>query len=116
MFLSWIDRELAVIDESDGTVCHVFERGPEPRYAYKYMTSWIEKNWNGDFTGLWDRAERVWSNVSPQNQMALWSIEQEQEQNFKDIREGLLATLKEYQGTTYVKGMFEEALKMLEWA
>jgi hypothetical protein len=115
MFLSWMGQELAVIDESDGSVCHVFERDGETRHAYKYMTSWVSKNWTGDFTGLWDQARKVWSNVDVQNQMALWSIDQQQEQNFKDIRTGLLATLKEYQGSADVKRIFEEALKDLEY-
>jgi hypothetical protein len=79
------------------------------------MTSWVEKNWNGDFTGIWDQAQKVWSNVDVQNQMALWSIDQQKEQNFRDIREGLLATLKEYQGTSEVKRLFEEALKDLKY-
>lgn len=113
MFLTWIDSELAVIDESDGSVCHVFERESEPRHSYKYMTSWVEKNWTGDFTGMWDQAQKVWSNVDVQNQMALWAIDQQKEQNFKDIREGLLATLKGYQGTGEVKRIFEEAIKDL---
>jgi len=107
--------ELTVIDETDGSVCHVFERGDEPRHSYKYMASWIEKNWSGDFIGAWDRAKQVWSNVDDQNQMALWSIDQQKEQNFKDIREGLLATLKEYHGTLEVKRLFEEALKDLNY-
>jgi len=115
MFLTWMGSELTVIDESDGSVCHVFERGDEPRHSYKYMASWIEKNWSGDFIGAWDRAKQVWSNVDVQNQMALWSIDQQKEQNFKDIREGLLATLKEYQGTPEVKRLFEEALKDLNY-
>jgi hypothetical protein len=108
-------QELAVIDESDGTVCHVFERGEEPRYVYKYMTSWIEKNWKKDFTGMWEKAQKVWDSVDIQNKMALWSIEHQKEQNFKDIQEGLLATLKEYQGSSEVKVIFEEALKDLEF-
>lgn len=115
MFLTWIDSELAVIDESDGSVCHVFERGAETRYSYKYMASWIEKNWSGDFSGIWERAKSVWSNVDIQNQMALWSIDQQKEQNFKDIREGLLATLKEYQGCSEIKRIFENALKDIEY-
>jgi hypothetical protein len=115
MFLSWIDRELAVIDESDGSVCHVFERHEESRTAYKYMTSWIEKNWTGDFSGMWTRAEQIWERVSVENKMALWTIDQQQEQNFEDIRTGLLATLKDYQGAAYVKGMFEAVLKSMEF-
>jgi ATP sulfurylase len=79
------------------------------------MTSWVEKNWKGDFTGMWDQAQKVWSNVDVQNQMALWSIDQQKEQNFKDIREGLLATLKGYQGTPEVKRIFEDAIKDLEY-
>jgi hypothetical protein len=113
MFLTWIDRELSVINDADGTVCHVFEKGSWSRTAYKYMTTWITKNWTGDFLGIWEKAENVWQNVSPQNQMALWSIDTQFEQNFEDIREGLLATLKEYQGSQDVKGIFEEALKSL---
>ena len=116
MFLTWMDQELVVIDESDGSVCHVFERGAEPRYAYKYMASWVEKNWTGDFTGMWDRAKTAWDGVEVAHRTFLWSVDQQKEQNFKDIREGLLATLKEYQGSRDVKGLFEEALKDLDYS
>jgi hypothetical protein len=113
MFLMWIGHELSVNDGD--SVCHVFEKGDESRTAYKYMTGWIEKNWTGDFTGMWERAQSVWANVSVENKAYLWSIDQQQEQNFNDIRQGLLATLKEYQGSSHVKGIFEEALKSVEF-
>lgn len=107
--------ELAVVDGTDGTVCHVFERGDEGRAVYNYMTRWIEKNWSGDFSGMWERAKEAWDQVSTENKMYLWSIETKNEQNFKDIKEGLLATLHGYQGGAEVKNMFEEALKDLEY-
>jgi len=111
-----MDRELVVVDESDESVCHVFERADEPHYIYKYMTYWIEKNWTGDFTGMWDRAKKAWNEVEVAHRMFLWSVDQQKEQNFKDIREGLLATLKEYQGSRDVKELFEEALKDLNYS
>ena len=115
MFLTWMGQELAVIDETDGSVCHVFERGDEPRHQYKYMTSWIEKNWAGDFSGMWDRALHFWEGVSEENKACIWSIDKQLEQNFHDIRTGLLATLKDYQGASSIKRIFEEALADLEY-
>jgi hypothetical protein len=115
MFLSWIDRELTVISEDDGSVCHVFEKGDTGRSSYNYMARWVEKNWTGDFTEIWEQAKNVWDGVSPENKMALWSIDLQNEQNFNDIRHGLLATLREYQGSTHVKRIFEEAIRDLEY-
>ena len=113
MDFDWIDAELCLVDQTTGNISHVFERGNLSRAAYKYMTHWVQTNFNSKCVPeeLWERAERAWDGLSPENQMALWSLSVQEQQNAQDICTGLLATLSGYQGLTVVKQAFKEALE-----
>lgn len=51
--------------------------------------------------------------MSPEIKAFILILRSMEVQNFKDIQEGLLATLHEYQGYSNVKKIFENALKSL---
>lgn len=113
MDLDWIDAELCTIDSATGNINHVFERGNLSRAAYKYMTNWVQSNFDSKLepSELWAGAERAWDAMTPENQMALWSLSVQEERNAQDICVGLLATLSEYQGFSSVKKAFREAIQ-----
>lgn len=48
---------------------------------------------------------------SPELQAYLLTLKAQEEQNFEDIKLGLLATLSEYRGFPRVKKVFEDAIK-----
>jgi hypothetical protein len=115
MDLDWIDAELCTVDQTTGNIEYVFERGTTPRAEYTYITCWIQANFDPKFTPeeLWKRGKGAWGALSPENQMALWSLSIQEEQNAQDICAGLLATLADYQGLTVVKNAFREAIKSI---
>ena len=111
MALMFIDGDLCVVENEE--VTHVFERGDLPREAYKHMCSWVHTNFKLKLNihELWEKAKESWENLSEQNKIYVWGICQQEEQNARDIRDGLLANLKEYQGYNSVKNAYEEAIK-----
>ena len=119
MHLDDIDGELHILDENYEIV-HVFERSSSDpdgpilsRAAYKHMCGLVKTNWKAgdDPNDVWKRAEEEWDALSPETQMYVWTLAQEEEQNAKDLCAGLLANLSEYRGLTIVKKAFESAIK-----
>jgi len=107
-----IDGELHMFDQ-DGNVAHVYERGGDSRAAYMHMVSWIQKNFEtkNSFQKNWQEAEEAWDALGPELQAHLMLMSDQEEQCARDIRLGLLATLAEYRGFSFVKKLFEEAIK-----
>jgi lysine/ornithine N-monooxygenase len=112
MHLEEIDGLLHILDENY-EVIHVFERGNLSRAAYKHMCAWTQKHFdqNVDFDETWKRAEAAWDALTPEQQMLLWSLSVQEQQNAQDICTGLLATLSSYQGVEKVKRAFREAIQ-----
>lgn len=109
--MEFIDGELTLYDEN-GHVIHIFERENLPRTAYKYMTRKIQNNFDSELTPEenWAKAEKSWTNLSPELQAQLFLLNNSEERNFKDIRQGLLATLSNYQGLSSIKKLFSDAI------
>jgi hypothetical protein len=118
MHLEEIEGELHILDENHDVV-HVFERvrGEDAptlsRAAYKHMCAWVKTNWKAgdDPSELWARAEAVWDALTPENQMYLWNMSFQEEQNAQDLCTALLANLSEYRGLEIVKKAFSSAIK-----
>ena len=107
-----IDCELHMFDR-DGNVTHVYERGADSRAAYMHMVHWIQKNFEKEnsFQKNWEEARESWDSLGPELQAHLMLMSDQEEQCTRDIRLGLLATLAEYRGFSFVKKLFEEAIK-----
>lgn len=58
-----------------------------------------------------EQAEAQWEGLEFVIKATLISIQSQEEQNTKDIRLGLLATLAEYRGLPHIKKLFEEAIR-----
>ena len=106
-----IDNELAILH--DGEVEYVFERASLSRAAYQYMIQWIQgtKSPVDDPGTMWLEAEKAWGALSPEIQATLMSIANKESQQARDIRDGLLATLHEYQGVKRVKDTYAECIR-----
>ena len=111
MSFTIIDNELAILH--DGEVEHVFERESLSRAAYQYMIQWIQgtKSPVDDPGTMWLEAEKAWGALSPEIQATLMSIANKESQQARDIRDGLLATLHEYQGVKRVKDTYAECIR-----
>jgi hypothetical protein len=111
MEFSIIDGELAILHE--GEIEYVFERDNLSRAAYTYMTQWIQdtKKPDEDPGGMWLEAEKAWDALSPELQAMLIGIANKEKQQARDIRDGLLATLHEYQGVKSIKEAFAESIR-----
>lgn len=121
--LETIENELHLL--CDGEIIHVFERGrgtlgpdgkakpPLSRAAYKHMCAWVITNFNPKLSAdeLWVQAEKAWDSMTPEHQMTIWAMTIQEEQNAKDISQGLLATLNGYQCLSTVKTAFSDAIK-----
>jgi hypothetical protein len=120
-----MDGELHLLDET-GDVIHVFERGNLSRAAYKHMCAWVITNFESWVRGtqlgeapklsadeLWTEAEKAWDALTPEHQMTIWAMTIQEEQNAKDISQGLLATLNGYQCLSTVKAAFSDAIKRI---
>ena len=123
-YLETIENELHII--CDGEIIHVFERGNLSRAAYKHMCafvitnfeSWVQKTQLGEAPKLsaeelWSEAEKAWDALAPEHQMTIWAVTIQEEQNAKDISQGLLATLNGYQCLSGVKAAFSDAIKRI---
>lgn len=110
--MEMIDGELHLFDQ-DGTLAHVYERGDLSRAAYTHMVSWIQKNFKKEnsFQKNWEEAEAAWDGLTPEVQGHLFIMSAQEEQCARDIRLGLLATLAEYRGFSFIKKLFEDAIK-----
>jgi len=110
--LDEVDCELCILDENC-EIIHVFERGDLSRATYKHMCACVKEFWNenADPDEVWTRAEAAWDALTPEQQRLLWSMSVQEQQNAKDICTGLLATLMNYQGFSYVKKSFQVAIK-----
>lgn len=111
--LEYVDGELCLLDDHSREIIHVFERDNLSRAAYKHMCAWVITNFNSKLSAdeLWEQAEKVWDNMTPEHQMTIWAITIQEEQNAKDISQGLLATLNGYQCISSVKTVFSDAIK-----
>jgi hypothetical protein len=112
-YLETIENELHII--CDGEIIHVFERGNLSRAAYKHMCAWVQTNFNSKLSAeeLWVQAEKAWDSLTPEYQMTIWAVTIQEEQNAKDISQGLLATLNGYQCLTDIKAAFSDAIKRI---
>jgi hypothetical protein len=105
--MEWIDGKLTLADG------HVFERGDLSRAAYRFMTSWIERNFDPELSPdqNWARAEKAWAVLTPEVQANLILINNTEVQCGDNIRQGLLETLAYSQGFTTIKDLFETAIR-----
>lgn len=112
MNFSIIDGELSILND-EGEVEYVFERDNLSRAAYTYMTQWIQdtKKPDEDPGAMWLEAEKAWDVLSPELQAMLIGIANKEKQQARDIRDGLLATLHEYQGFKNIKEAFAESIR-----
>lgn len=110
-----IDNELAVVKE--GYVAHVFEREHFSLATYTYMINWVQRNKNpyDDVDIIWKEAEQAWDALSPDVHGLLLTIAEKERQQNKDIHDGLLATLCDYQGSKRVKDSFVNAIRSCLW-
>jgi hypothetical protein len=110
MALVFIENELCLLDGEE--IIHVFERGTLSKASYKHMCAWTITNFRSKLNAeeLWSNAKEAWDNLSEQNKVCVWSICEQETQNAKDISQGLLAKLAEYQGYKPVKDAFSEAI------
>lgn len=110
-----IDDELAIVKE--GYIAHVFERENFSRVSYNYMIDWVQRNKNpyDDVDTIWAEAEKAWNELHPDIHGLLIIIAEKERQQNKDIHDGLLATLKDYQGTKHVKDSFVNAIRSCLW-
>jgi len=106
-----LEGELCLLNV-DGEIIHVFERSGKSQVEYKFMSDWIQRNFDSKLETkvLWEGAEEAWANLGPENQAFLFSLFEQEKRNAKDICEGLLATLAEYQGLKTVKDAYRRAL------
>ena len=118
MSFTIIDGELAILRNNE--VDYVFERDSLSSAAYNYMIRWIQGNKSpvDDPGAVWLEAEKVWGELSPEIQGTLMSIANKESQQARDIRDGLLATLHEYQGVKRVKDTYAECIRACfsQWA
>ena len=112
-YLETIENELHII--CDGEIIHVFERGTLSRAAYKHMCAWVITNFSLKLSAdeLWTEAEKAWDSLTPEHQMTIWAVTIQEEQNAKDISQGLLATLNGYQCLSDIKTAFSDAIKRI---
>ena len=112
MHLEEIEGELHILDENC-EIIHVFERGDLSRSAYKHMCACVKKIWDEKVSPdiLWVKAEASWDALTPEQQMLIWSLSEQEKQNAQDICTGLLATLTNYQGLSTVKKAFQVAIR-----
>jgi hypothetical protein len=112
MHLDEVDNELCILDENC-EIIHVFERGDLPRAAYKHMCACVKNSWDEKVSPdvLWAKAEAAWDALTPEQQMLIWSLSEQEKQNAQDICTGLLATLMNYQGVSAVKKAFQVVIK-----
>ena len=103
-----VDDELAILDGEE--IVYVFERDSLSRAAYQYMIQWIQdkKSPENDPGTVWLEAEKTWDTLSPEIQATLIAIANKERQQAKDIRDGLLATLHEYQGVKRIKEAYAD--------
>ena len=112
MSFDTLDNELVVVNDQ-GNVVYVFERGDLSRAAYEYMTHWVRENTSPDDPSeeSWAHAESAWDSLTPEFQATLVAISRKEQQQAKDIRDGLLATLHGYQGVSNVKRVFADGIR-----
>ena len=105
-----IDNQLCKI--KDDEIIHVYEREEGmTRAQYDFMCSKIQA-----LPGcMWHEAESAWDQLTPEVQATLINISDQEYRQAKDICQGLLATLHEYQGYKKVKSAFAEAIKSCEF-
>lgn len=111
MSFTIMDGELTII--RDGEVDYVFERESLSRAMYSYMIHWIQekKSPEDDPGAAWIEAEKAWDELSPDIQGTLICLSDKDVQEARDIRDGLLATLHEYQGVKRVKDTYAECIR-----
>ena len=134
MHLDEIDGELHILDENHDVV-HVWTRSSQnsdpgaerangangqipdrpvlSRAAYKHMCAWVKTHWgpDSDPDDLWVRAEQAWDSLTQTEQMYLWSMSHQEEQNAQDLCTALLAHLSEYRGLENVKRAFYSSIR-----
>ena len=121
MHLEEIDGLLHILDENY-EIIHVFERAQRSsdpdqpllsRAAYKHMCGWVKMHWTPetDPNEIWTRAEHSWDELTPEQQMYLWTLSHQEEQNAQDLCTALLAHLSEYRGLKNVKNAFKSAIQ-----
>jgi len=122
-YLETIENELHILCNEE--IIHVFERGrgtlgpdgeakpPLSRAAYKHMCAWVQTNFSLKLSAeeLWVQAEKSWDSLTQEQQMIIWAVIIQEEQNAYDISQGLLATLNGYQCLSGVKAAFSDGIK-----
>jgi hypothetical protein len=107
----WLDAELTEFDEN-GDIVRVFNRSSDmSRAEYRFVTSEIIESQ----TDIWAESRIRWNNLPKSKKEILEKKTQMEFQNFLDIREGLLATLSDYQGFMHVKSQFRDIILSAEF-
>jgi len=107
-----VDGELCIMDNYE--LRWIYERENFSRACYKFMTNWVEKNTEPDLENPeenWTKAEQAWDVLSEAEKGQLFYEVLMEQQNAKDLCQGLLANLSFYQGLKHVKKAFEYAIK-----
>lgn len=93
------------------------ERGDLSRAAYRHMCGWIQTKFDPKLSTEenWAMAKASWDNLSPELQGHLHIMSRKEVQNGDDIRQGLLATLTSYQGSRFIKDLFETAIRHVDY-
>jgi|CryBogDrversion2_11_1035321.scaffolds.fasta_scaffold00019_21 hypothetical protein len=107
----WLDSDLVEYDESDN-ILKIFHRPKDmSRAMYRYIASEIIESQ----TDCWNEASQCWKNLPNSKKEILEKKAQMEFQNFLDIRQGLLATLADYQGFINIKSQFRDLILSAEF-
>lgn len=113
MYYETIDGELCILDHQDD-LFWTFGRENFSRACYKFMTNWLMTNTSPDVedpSGGWSKAEQAWDALSTAEKGQHVEQAVAEQQNARDLSQGLLANLHFYQGLKHVKQAFETAIK-----
>ena len=108
--MTWSEVDGEIVHQESG---HVFERGDLSKGAYKHMCSWLKDNFEPElgFEENWSRAEKSWDDLSSEQQMYIWSMYTQEQQQAEDTCTILLNSLKKSIAVDYIKKRFEDAIR-----
>jgi len=106
----WVDGDLSQIENDE--IVKVYSRpSVMTRAEYRFVCAHIIDAQED----VWNSSIQKWKNLSNEKRKIYETKVQMEFQNFMDIREGLLATLTEYQGFIDIKSTFKDAILSAEF-
>jgi hypothetical protein len=107
----WLEGDLVLFDENDEIV-KVFHRPSSmSRGEYRFICQQILDSQED----LWESSIIKWQKL-PYEKKKNYELKVQMEfQNFVDIRDGLLATVNDYQGFIHIKSQFVDAIRSAEF-